>query len=181
MIVRRRIALLCGSSLMLQSLLLPLATAARADEDGMAGLAYFRLPFGGPSPEANQPSFGFRFDQAYDERLSAMASDAPSHIDDILLPPAFDVSFTDQGLRTLSIVGVDTVPMLTSLGFHGSADTPEDQAQIEQEDFWMYLLGGLAIAGGIGVGVCFAVDACGSDGNNSSSSSPTSPGGLALD
>jgi hypothetical protein len=148
----------------------------------MAGFVYLRVPLGPTSAQGTEPTFGFRFDQSYDDRLTAMSSDAPAYAEDILLPPALDLNFTADGLHALKLVGMDTVPMLAALGFHTpDAETPEEQQQIEQEHFWMFLTGGLLVAAGIGIGVCFAVDECGDDDSSSSSSSPSTPGGLASD
>jgi len=138
--MKKSVLLLTCSSFVLANMatVLPPAIA----DDGVAGSAYFSIPFSGPDGMASDPNFGFRLDRQIEQDV-VFAPDALSFNDDPVRPAMLDFKFNDQGPIALNFGGMDALPvMANSLGFHAPGNPNE-----EMEHWAIY--GGGAVIGGL--------------------------------
>jgi hypothetical protein len=120
-------------------------------DGGVAGQAYFSIPFSTPDNSAGEPSFGLRLDRKVDADPT-FAIDALPGADDPYRPAMVDMQFSDEGPKALMFGGMDALPVVgPALGFHGGLGNASiSQEQEDQEHIWIF--GGGAI--GLGLIIC---------------------------
>lgn len=165
--IRRKIALLATSALVLQAFMAALPPQARAiDDDNMAAFLYWKLPLGAPNPAAAEPTYGFSVAQTQDGWLMPPPSVTQGRF---LPPPLLDLHFGGgdaDPLPTLNFSGVDVGMVIDDALYQTEGPGPNTAE-------WILIAAGTALTG---VGICAALGCFdGDDDDNVPAASSSAP------
>lgn len=139
--IRRKLALLASTALVLQSIagVLPRTAAAAADDD-LAAFFYWKLPLGQSGSRSAEPVYGFSVAQTHDGWLMAPAVQG---VEQVQLPALVDLRFGggEDALPSLSFSGIDVGTVLDN-GLYQNAPGPAPNL-----GEWLLIGAGVALGG----------------------------------